>query len=303
MAAAAAAADPSLFSEPTGIEKIIADTNKTVPTHPFPELVGSPYHPDWHPEKVKAAEGEYKRRQDWLAEVKRRREAGIPLPKTMAEDLRERAGAPPLVEKPKGFRVVPKPVLKLTERQQRRAARKAVRDAAEKAAGAKFTPGRDTIGDAFRRKRDRKARILKRDALEAKAFRPLTKAGKFLETAGWVLPLVYMGAQGVKSAIRSNFNVGSKFFDGVTAVDEFLAQEKKAKNLADQERKRQMKLEMLRQQNLKVLRGLAPGLAASLEAGMELPEDGIMIGGRPRTDLLNSVADSMAAGGSLSVGM
>jgi hypothetical protein len=221
---------------------------------------------------------------------------------------------PNLTTTPDSLEGPPEPVRVLSQRQRRKLAR----DTAEQASGVNFTPGEDTIGEGFRARREeiirnranaddarRASRVVKRDRLRAEkaAAVPFRKAANAFHTASWVLPLVYLGATGGKELIRKNFNVGTKFFDGVTAVDEFLAEEKKAKMLQDQERRRQMKLDMLRQQNLKVLRGLAPGLAASLEAGMELPEDGIMIGGRPRADLLNLVADSMASGGPISMGV
>lgn len=211
--------------------------------------------------------------------------------------------------------IVPPP--KPTEISQRQR-RKLARDAAEQAAGVKFTPGTDTIGENYRAKKEEiirgkvemdeakaGARVAKRNRLRAQkqSLAPLRKLGRRLDTASWVIPLAYLGYTYGKEKIRENFNVGSKFFDGVTAVDELLQEEKKARMLREQERKRQMKLDMLRQENIKVLRGLAPGLAASLEAGMELPEDGIMIGGRPRADLLNLVADSMASGGPISMGV
>lgn len=142
-------------------------------------------------------------------------------------------------------------------------------------------------------------------ARQFKKARPTaaTKLGKGLLHASWIAPLVFYGAGYVKDAVKKNFNVGSKFFDGVTAVDEMLADQKKMQQLQDAERKRELKRDLLRQKNMEMMRSLAPALVASLEAGMELPEDGIMIGGRPRTDLLNSVADSLAGGGSLSMGM
>jgi hypothetical protein len=220
---------------------------------------------------------------------------------------------PNVITTPDSLEGPPEPA-RISQRQRRKLAR----DAAEQASGVKFTPGADTIGEDYRAKREEiirgkvegdearaGARVAKRNRLRAQkqSLAPLRKLGRRLDTASWVIPLAYLGFDYGKGLIRENFNVGSKFFDGVTAVDEFLQEEKKARMLREQERKRQMKLDMLRQENIKVLRGLAPGLAASLEAGMELPEDGIMIGGRPRADLLNLVADSMASGGSLSMGM
>lgn len=284
---------------PPNIEKFIRKTNKEVGLLPEHLLYEGGMSPQKIAERAQEQAEANERRTRFAAERSAQRsqtamESRLQRPESKAQQLLRGTSTPRpnVITTPDSLEGPPEPA-KISQRQRRKLAR----DAAEQASGVKFTPGADTIGEDYRAKREE----IIRGKVEGLA--PLRKLGRRLDTASWVIPLAYLGFNYGKGLIRENFNVGEKFFDGVTAVDEFLQEEKKARMLREQERKRQMKLDMLRQENIKVLRGLAPGLAASLEAGMELPEDGIMIGGRPRADLLNLVADSMASGGPISMGV
>lgn len=67
---------------------------------------------------------------------------------------------------------------------------------------------------------------------------------------------------------------------------------------ADRLRKiQQRKLKELTAANVQRLQTTMPHLAASILAGREIPEDGVVIGGQPRQDLLEQVAAQMAEGG------
>lgn len=56
------------------------------------------------------------------------------------------------------------------------------------------------------------------------------------------------------------------------------------------------KLKRLTEANIVRLQTSLPHLAASIAAGQEIPEDGVVIGGTPRQDLLEQVARQMAGG-------
>jgi hypothetical protein len=110
------------------------------------------------------------------------------------------------------------------------------------------------------------------------------------------LPFAMDFVKNTVTGTKEMFGVGSQMFDGMSAVDEMLQQQNAVNTVNRIQQKRQQRLEMLRAQNRMRLMQTSPHLAQSLLAGMELPMDGVVIGGRPRTDLLDQVADQMGAG-------
>ena len=125
------------------------------------------------------------------------------------------------------------------------------------------------------------------------------KWGKIAKGAGkfwWALPFALEGAGYVKDAVKKGFGVGEKFFDGKSALDEFLGEKRQEQAYDDHQRKRAEALQQLKMQNRMRMMQVAPHLAQSLLAGRELPEDAVVIGGKPRVDLLDQVAEGMSAG-------
>lgn len=125
------------------------------------------------------------------------------------------------------------------------------------------------------------------------------KWGKIAKGAGkywWALPFALEGAGYVKDAVKKGFGVGEKFFDGKSALDEFLGQKRQEQAYDDHQRKRAEALQQLKVQNRMRMMQVAPHLAQSLLAGRELPEDAVVIGGKPRVDLLDQVAEGMSNG-------
>jgi hypothetical protein len=122
---------------------------------------------------------------------------------------------------------------------------------------------------------------------------PMSLKGGLLAGA---LPFAMDFVKNTVTGTKEMFGVGSQMFDGMSAVDEMLQQQNAVNTVNRIQQKRQQRLEMLRAQNRMRLMQTSPHLAQSLLAGMELPMDGVVIGGRPRTDLLDQVADQMGAG-------
>jgi len=122
---------------------------------------------------------------------------------------------------------------------------------------------------------------------------PLTVKGGLTAMA---LPLAAGFATDVSRGMREQFGAGSTWFDGKDAVDEMLEPQMAQAEYTRQLRRRTADLERMRSINRDKIEKYAPHLAASLKAGMELPEDAVVIGGRPRMDLLNDVADRMYKG-------
>lgn len=133
----------------------------------------------------------------------------------------------------------------------------------------------------------------------AKAAKGGGKWGKIAKGAGkfwWALPFALEGAGYVKDAVKKGFGVGERFFDGKSALDEFLGEKRQEQAYDDHQRKRAEALQQLKMQNRMRMMQVAPHLAQSLLAGRELPEDAVVIGGKPRVDLLDQVAEGMSAG-------
>lgn len=122
------------------------------------------------------------------------------------------------------------------------------------------------------------------------------KVAKGIGKWGWIPLMALEGAGYVKEAAKSAFGVGEKFFDGKSALDEFLGQKRQEQAYNEHQQKRMQALQQLKIQNRMRMMQVAPHLAQSLLAGRELPEDGVVIGGTPRIDLLDQVAESMGAG-------
>lgn len=139
----------------------------------------------------------------------------------------------------------------------------------------------------------RGAKALNRYLGKGSWFNPLTVKGG-LTALG--IPLALGFATDVSRGLREQFGAGSSWFDGKDAVDEMLEPQMAQAKYASQLRRRAQDLERMRSLNRDKIERYAPQLAASLKAGMELPEDAVVIGGRPRMDLLNDVADRMSKG-------
>lgn len=98
-------------------------------------------------------------------------------------------------------------------------------------------------------------------------------------------------APDIVRAVKQDFGSSSE-----DPLDKMLRQDREIRN-ADRLRKLQrQKIEKLTAANVQRLTTTMPHLAASIMAGREIPEDGVVIGGRPRQDLLEQVAQQMAAG-------
>jgi len=57
---------------------------------------------------------------------------------------------------------------------------------------------------------------------------------------------------------------------------------------------RQKRIQALKAENMALLARTKPHLFLELSAGMKLPEDAVVIGGQPRQDLLEQVAEAMS---------
>ena len=98
----------------------------------------------------------------------------------------------------------------------------------------------------------------------------------------------------IADGIRGSFNAGSKWGDGKSRADELIELQQRMDLEATRQASRQKRIRRLQQENVARIVQFAPDLAQGLLAGQEIPVDGVVIGGKPRTDLLEQVAKDMA---------
>ena len=75
---------------------------------------------------------------------------------------------------------------------------------------------------------------------------------------------------------------------------------RKEEDLQDMIRARDQRMRKLRMVNLQRVAATNPDVYNQVAAGRRLPRGAVMIGGRPRTDLLAELADALARGGPVS---
>jgi hypothetical protein len=99
------------------------------------------------------------------------------------------------------------------------------------------------------------------------------------------------------NGIKSDWNVGSKFGDGVTGEEEALQWQKQVQAVELARQRREAKIQKLAAINAARIQQYAPHLAAKLLTGRDLPRQGILIGGEGgRQDVLQQAARDMAEG-------
>jgi len=113
-----------------------------------------------------------------------------------------------------------------------------------------------------------------------------------INAGAMLLPLLGQYAQGVKN----DLNIGSHGVFGPSKEEEDLQFAARLQRVELARRSREEKLARLTAQNMARIQQFAPHLAAKLMAGRALPNQGVLIGGTPRTDVLEAVARDMASG-------
>lgn len=165
----------------------------------------------------------------------------------------------------------------------------------------------ESVSRAVRRKRQRgflnrlglRARSAGRSMSELEVGPLLKGAWRKMNTPKGMLATGALGLAmeflpDIADGIRGSFNAGSKWGDGKSRADELIELQQRMDLEATRQASRQKRIRRLQQENVARIVQFAPDLAQGLLAGQEIPVDGVVIGGKPRTDLLEQVAKDMA---------
>lgn len=121
----------------------------------------------------------------------------------------------------------------------------------------------------------------------------MSKALKFVEsppaTAAMMLPMGVGILRSISGAVRKA-NEEDQLFQ------QLLWSEAKDRIEERKQLAQERKIKQLREENQRRLAMYAPHLYNKVMAGRDLPRDSVVIGGRPRMDLLQELADQMAQG-------
>lgn len=164
-----------------------------------------------------------------------------------------------------------------------------------------FTPPADVVPDA-----PAAPKVVGEETLGARVRRVGEKGKKFvggMSRGQKALGLLTLGTMALPYAgqmwngLKSDWNVGSRFGDGVTGEEEALQWQKQVQAVELARQRREEKIQKLAAINAARIQQYAPHLAAKLLTGRDLPRQGILIGGEGgRQDVLQQAARDMAEG-------
>lgn len=121
---------------------------------------------------------------------------------------------------------------------------------------------------------------------------PLGKAVMGAGAAGIALPFL----AGMTRSIKDDWGLGHQGIGTRRAASEWLDYQTTIRVAERAKRSKAERLKRLRDENVRRLMMTSPTLAAQVMAGQELPEGGVVIGGKPRVDLLQQLASRMSSG-------